>query len=188
MSVQTVQLFYALLCVLALIIVAGVLVMRAVGLVVPGVRAAFGSMSASIRPNALAVAALVALLATFGSLFFSEVAHYDPCKLCWFQRIAMYPLAVVLSIAAVRREWAVAPYVVVLATVGAVISGYHTALEWIPALDTGACGLGPSCTVVWFRELGFVSLPVLALSAFLLIVTLLTLPSTDGDADRRLVG
>ena len=71
-----------------------------------------------------------------------------------------------------------------LAAIGAVISTYHVALEWIPALDTGACGLGPSCSVVWFRVFGFISLPTLALIAFLSILTLLAMVSRDAD-DRE---
>ena len=114
------------------------------------------------------------MLATMGSLYFSEVAHFDPCKLCWYQRIAMYPLVVLLGIAAVRRDAGIGIYAKALAGIGALISTYHLALEWIPSLDTGACGTGPSCTVIWFREFGFISLPLLALTAFLLIITLLS--------------
>ena len=116
-----------------------------------------------------------------GSLYFSEVAHFDPCRLCWYQRIAMYPLAVILGIAAVRRDTGIRVYGMALAAIGAVIASYHVALEWIPALDTGACGLGPSCSVVWFRTFGFISLPTLALIAFLSILALLALVSTDPD-------
>ena len=63
------------------------------------------------------------------------------------------------------------------------ISTYHVALEWTPALDTGSCGVGPSCGVVWFRTFGFISLPLLALSAFLLIITLLSLPVRTDRSD-----
>ena len=86
----------------------------------------------------------------------------------------MYPLAVILGIATFRADGGIRIYGRVLAGIGAAIAAYHLALEWIPALDTGACGVGPACTLVWFRALGFVSLPFLALSAFLLIFTLLS--------------
>ena len=69
---------------------------------------------------------------------------------------------------AVRRPGAAA-----LAGIGAVIAGYHVALEWIPSLDTGACAVATPCTYVWFRAFGVFSLPTLALTAFLLIVLLL---------------
>jgi disulfide bond formation protein DsbB len=72
---------------------------------------------------------------------------------------------------------------VALAAVGATISAYHVALEWIPALDTGACAVSVPCTVVWFRAFGIFSLPTLALTAFLLIITLLLVRDPD-EADR----
>ena len=84
---------------------------------------------------------------------------------------------VILGIAAVRRDSGIRVYGMALAAIGAVIATYHVALEWIPALDTGACGLGPSCSVVWFRAFGFISLPTLALIAFLSILTLLAVGS-----------
>jgi disulfide bond formation protein DsbB len=126
---------------------------------------------------------VVAMLATVGSLYFSEIAHYDPCRLCWYQRIAMYPLVVILGIAAFRRDDGIRIYGRALAAIGAVIATYHLALEWIPSLDTGACGLGTPCTLVWFRALGFVSLPFLALSAFLLIFTLLSVRAPEAVTD-----
>ena len=120
------------------------------------------------------------MLATVGSLYFCKIAHYEPCRLCWFQRIAMYPLAVILGIATFRADRGIRIYGRVLAGIGAVVAASHLALERILALDTGALlGVGPACTLVWFRALGFVSLPLLALSAFLLIFTLL---SVRGDA------
>jgi disulfide bond formation protein DsbB len=96
----------------------------------------------------------------------------------------MYPLVVILGIAAVRRDAGIRAYGLALAAIGAALSAYHVVLEWIPALDTGACGLGPSCSVVWFRVFGYISLPTLALVAFLSILTLLAVVSRDaGDDD-----
>jgi hypothetical protein len=63
--------------------------------------------------------------------------------------------------------------------VGALISGYHVALEWIPSLDTGACSVAVPCTLVWFRAFGIFSLPTLALTAFLLILTLVLVRDPD---------
>jgi disulfide bond formation protein DsbB len=176
MSVQTVETFYAILAIVAFAIVAITVVARLFASVSASARDLLGAWTGALAPNALVIAAVVATLATVGSLYFSDVAKFEPCRLCWFQRIAMYPLALVLWIAVVRRDRGVVPYVLAPAVVGALISGYHLALEWIPALDTGACGTGPACTVVWFRTFGFISLPALALAAFLLIITLLTLP------------
>jgi disulfide bond formation protein DsbB len=81
-----------------------------------------------------------------------------------------------------------AVYAGALAAIGAVISLYHVALEWIPALDTGACDPDNPCTLVWFRVFGFISLPLLALAAFLLILTVLSIrprEADDGDPATR---
>ena len=188
MSPEIVELFYGILALLAVGAFATLLVIRLVAMASPAARGWYDAIGLFLRPNALSMAFLVALLATMGSLYFSEVAHFDPCRLCWFQRIAMYPLVVILGIAAVRRDGGVRVYGLALAAIGAVISTYHLALEWIPALDTGACGLGPSCSVVWFRVFGFLSLPALALIAFLSILSLLAMaphgPEDLGDLDR----
>jgi disulfide bond formation protein DsbB len=119
---------------------------------------------------------IVALLATLGSLYFSEIAHFEPCRLCWFQRIAMYPLVVILGIAAWKHDTAVRIYALPIAAIGAVIATYHYLLEWFPSIDAGVCTVGIPCSAVWFREFGFASIPFLAVTAFLLIITLLLIP------------
>ena len=183
MSVATVQLFYAMLAVVGIAAIFLVLGLRVATLGSERARAALDGLARTVEPNALGLAWVVAFLATAGSLFFSEVAHFEPCRLCWYQRIAMYPIVAILAVGASRRDRGSAVYAGVLAAVGAVIAAYHVALEWFPALDTGACAVGTPCTLIWFRELGFISLPTLALVAFGLILTILTLrPSAD---DRR---
>lgn len=177
MTPETVELFYAILALLAVGALATLMVIRSLATVSPAARGWDDAITLLLRPNALAMAFIIALLATTGSLFFSEVAHFEPCKLCWYQRTAMYPLVVILGIAAGRRDGGIRVYGLALAAIGAAISTYHVALEWIPALDTGACGLGPSCSVIWFRVFGFMSLPTLALIAFLSILVLLAMAS-----------
>jgi disulfide bond formation protein DsbB len=117
----------------------------------------------------------VALVATAGSLYFSEVAHLTPCSLCWYQRIAMYPLALVLGVGAVRADLAVWRYALPLAAVGLLIAGYHVALEWRPTLDVGVCSTGVPCSVRYFAAFGFVSIATMSAAAFLLILALLLL-------------
>ena len=185
MSTTTVELFYAILALLAFATVLVVVVVRTLAVGSATARGWYRDLAAMIEPNAMAMAFLVALLATVGSLYFSEIAHFEPCRLCWYQRIAMYPLVIILGLAIVRRDAQVGFYVRVLAAIGACVAAYHVALEWIPALDTGGCGLGPSCGVIWFRALGFVSLPTLALAAFLLIVTLLSVRRHDAAEPDR---
>jgi disulfide bond formation protein DsbB len=167
---ETVQLFVGLLSVAA---AAG-----AVSLVVLWVLAATGNdgaarLGSTISDSAVWLAWLVALAATVGSLYFSEVANFNPCRLCWFQRIAMYPLAVILLVGALRKDPGVRWYAVPLAAIGAAVSAWHSLIEWRPALDSGACEFqGPACTFVWFREFGL-SLANMALIGFLTILILL---------------
>ncbi len=171
MSTETAQVFFSLLAVLA-----GV---GAIALVVLALAAAAGNggaarAGAAIGEAGVWLAFLVALTATLGSLYFSEVADFIPCRLCWFQRIAMYPLAAILLVGAIRRDRGVRWYVAPLAAIGALISGYHYLIEWRPELDTGTCELfGPSCTAFWFREFGFITLAFMALVGFLTILALL---------------
>ena len=183
-GVSTVSLFYALLAVVATAVVIGLL-----GLAVAARRSTtagpwLDDIRSSLGSSALLAAFVVATLATIGSLYFSEVAHFEPCRLCWYQRIAMYPLVVILGIAAWRRDISVRRYAVPVSVIGALIATYHYAVEWLPWLDSGACSATTPCTIVWFRELGFISLPYLALSAFLLIAALLWLAGKADTGDR----
>ena len=109
--------------------------------------------------------------AMVGSLYFSEVANYAPCKLCWYQRIAMYSIAIITFVAALRRDRKIAPYTIVLAAVGLVVSTYHYLLEWYPTLETSVCSLDTPCTTIWFREFGFVTLCFMAGSAFIFVIS-----------------
>ena len=132
-----------------------------------------------VRPARLWLAWLVAAVSMAGSLYFSENANFAPCKLCWFQRIAMYPLALLLLIAAVRRDKQFRRYAVPLAAIGALISSYHYLIEWRPSLSTGSCDITVSCTAPWFRQFGFVSLALMALCGFAAIISLLTIGEAD---------
>jgi disulfide bond formation protein DsbB len=183
-GVSTVSLFYALLALVANAIVIGLLALAVSARRSPPARRSLDGLRLSLGPGALLAAFVVAALATIGSLYFSEVAHFEPCRLCWYQRIAMYPLVVILGIAAWRRDAGVRRYAVPVAVIGALVASYHYALEWLPWLDAGVCSASTPCSIVWFREFGFVSLPYLALSAFLLIVVLLWLAGEASPADR----
>ncbi len=138
--------------------------------------------------NSLWLAFLVAATCTLGSLYFSEIAEYAPCKLCWFQRTAMYPLSAILLVAAIRKEHLIRWYVLVISLVGLPIALYHYLIEWRPDLDSGTCDLfGPSCTDVWFKEFGFVTLPLMAAVGFLTILALLfaPIPATLEESDTE---
>ena len=126
-----------------------------------------------VGPGALWLAAVVAGVATAGSLYFSEVAGFVPCALCWYQRIAMYPLVLLLGIAALRHDVGVRRYVGPIAAIGALISIYHIGVERLPGLPTGSCSLAAPCDLIWVERFGFITIPVMALAGFLAILTLL---------------
>ena len=179
MSPLTVQLFFGILALAAFVAVVVLNILRLAARAGGGARAAYERTADAIEPNAAGLAWGVAVLATTGSLYFSEVAGYEPCLLCWYQRIAMYPQVVILAIAAARREVTGRVYAAALSGIGALIASYHVLLEWFPALDSGACDPDNPCTLIWFRVFGIISLPTLALAAFLLILTLLTIRTGD---------
>ena len=90
--------------------------------------------------KAIWLAWIVATVCTIGSLIYSEVIHFEPCRLCWFQRIAMYPMAVILLIGAIRRDYAVKYYALPLAFLGLATSTYHYLIQVFPSLEGGSCG------------------------------------------------
>ena len=127
-----------------------------------------------------AVTLVLAGGAMAGSLYFSEVANYIPCRLCWFQRIAMYPLAVIGFIGLIRRDPGARWYALPIAAVGACVSAWHYLIEWRPGLDSGACSAsGPACSDIWFRSYGFVTLAFMALVGFVAVVVVSLIPGED---------
>lgn len=123
------------------------------------------------RASFLYIALLVALSAMLGSLYFSEIAGYNPCPLCWWQRICLYPLVLILATGILRREPATPYFVLPLALSGLGISIYHNLLYWriIPEA-IAPCRLGVSCTTKYIEWFGFITIPLLAFLAFLTIV------------------
>ena len=120
--------------------------------------------------NALLSMWTVSLIATLGSLYFSEVQLYEPCKFCWFQRILMYPLVLILGIAYIQRNVKIAVTSAVFSVIGACIALYHYGIQKVPVLHDNAasCGRVP-CTGQYINWFGFVTIPFLSLTAFLII-------------------
>lgn len=116
----------------------------------------------------LYLAWIIALIATAGSLFFSEVMQLPPCVLCWYQRIAMYPLVFIIGVGIIKRDSGMKYYALPLALTGLAISVYHNLLYYglIPESIT-PCAEGVSCTSRQIEWLGFITIPLLALSAFI---------------------
>ena len=123
-----------------------------------------------VRASGLWIICMITTGAMVGSLYFSENVGFAPCKLCWYQRIAMYSIAIISFVAALRNDKNIARYTIVLAPLGLVVSTYHYLLEWFPTLETSVCSLDVPCTAVWFRELGFVTLCFMAGCAFITVI------------------
>lgn len=167
--------FLAILAVCAQAALAGAVVLAAGAPFSPRLRRVADGARRALSGAELTLACFVAAVATAGSLYFSEYANFTPCVLCWYQRVAMYPLVPLLALAAFARRPDVAWIVLPLPLIGAAIAVYHYQLEWFPKQDEPFCSQGVPCSVRWFLEFGYISLPLLALTAFLLIALLLTM-------------
>jgi len=124
-----------------------------------------------VGKRAVLFAFVVSLFATVGSLMYSEVAGYEPCKLCWFQRIFMFPQVIILGTALWKKRADVLTYGFVLSSIGICISTYHYLVQrgFLPSPPCAAIG-GPSCDKVYTFTFGYITIPVMALSAFALII------------------
>jgi disulfide bond formation protein DsbB len=128
------------------------------------------------REYAIYMAWIVAITATACSLYLSEILHFEPCRLCWFQRIFMYPQVILLGIAAYRNDRSIIPYVLPLSIIGGCISIYHYSEQMIPALARAIpCQVGVPCSTKQFAWFGFITIPLMALIAFILITVFLWL-------------
>jgi Disulfide bond formation protein DsbB len=147
-----------------------------VAALIPGGRGLSSRMVTTVGPLARPLALVVAVTATAGSLYYSEIAGFLPCELCWYQRIVMYPLTAILAVGVLRRDrtvfWYAAPFVVV----GAPLALYHWLVERVPSFsESSSCSVFVPCAVPYFEELGYVTLAFMSMSAFLLIGALLVL-------------
>jgi disulfide bond formation protein DsbB len=152
----------------------------------PSARQRWARFRDGISPFALQIAWIVAVLATFGSLFLQFFEGLDPCLFCWFQRICMYPLSLLLGIAAFRGDIQVAKrYFIGLSLVGAGLAIYHYQLEHVPN-EVSVCGTALNdvpCNIAVINIFGFITVPFLSMAAFLLITTLLVVARGHGDED-----
>jgi disulfide bond formation protein DsbB len=131
-------------------------------------------MTRFFRDFGLYAAWLVAIVATAGSLYFSEVRLFVPCTLCWYQRIMMYPLVILLGVASYRQDRKVVVYALPLAVIGGAFSLFHYLEQKVPGFSAPTlCRVGVPCNQEYINWLGFITIPFLALVAFVLISVLL---------------
>lgn len=135
----------------------------------------------SMQSYLLYAAWLVSVIATLGSLYFSEIRGFIPCELCWYQRILMYPLTIILGIAAYQNDTRIKKYVLPLTIIGGSISLYHYLVQKVPGFGGfSPCVQGVPCNMQYINWLGFITIPFLALIAFILItISLLLIRTRD---------
>lgn len=155
------------------LLAAGAAVALFVTWAVPAGRRRLARELAGQERTILAVACLAAAVATGGSLYYSEVVGFVPCLLCWYQRIAMYPLVLVLGVGAITADGRAWRYGLPLSVVGLGIAAYHVMIQFRPAIGSGMCSADVPCTARYVSEFGFVSIPVMSGSGFLLMTVLL---------------
>ncbi|MCU5380468.1 disulfide oxidoreductase [Bacillus cereus] len=132
------------------------------------------------RNYTLYFAWIVSMIATLGSLFFSEILRFIPCELCWYQRIMMYPLCIILGIATFYNEKNLKKYVLPISIIGGSISLYHYAIQKIPGVsEINPCVQGVPCNVDYINWLGFITIPFLALIAFSFITLFMVLTRSN---------
>ena len=124
----------------------------------------------TLKANLVYLAWFQALIATLGSLFFSEIMQLTPCVLCWYQRITMYPLLLILTVGILLRDQRLRFYVLPLSLIGLAIAVYHNLLYYnvIPE-SIAPCTAGVSCTTRQIEWFGFITIPLMALTAFTII-------------------
>jgi disulfide bond formation protein DsbB len=126
-----------------------------------------------LSKNSIVVSLIVASTATLGSLFYSDVLGYAPCKLCWYQRIFMYPQMVLFFVAYVRKETHIFAYGMILSVIGAVIAMYHYLLQINIVSEIVPCstvGYSVSCSDNFGLQYGYITIPMMALTAFILLI------------------
>lgn len=178
------RLLFALLALAANAATIGIVAVAIAGRFGPGGAALSDRVFGAFRGLELWLAFGVAATATLGSLYLSEIAHLIPCTFCWYQRIAMYPLVILLGIAAWRTDHGIRIYAATLAVVGGAIAAYHRLVQYFPDLGGSTCSTGVPCTAAYFTEFGFVTIPYMAVSGFLLILALLWMDRANSPASR----
>ncbi|MGH3049432.1 MAG: disulfide bond formation protein B, partial [Gaiellaceae bacterium] len=167
-------------------VVAGLLLLLG-ALALAGARGPLDAVRGWLWGYELWIAFLVAAVGTGGSLFFSQVVGFTPCEMCWFQRICMYPLSILLLFLAFHGDNRAARYLFVFPLVGGCVSVYHLLEQNGVVKQTLQCSLSApgGCATKWINEFGYITIPTLALTGFVLLIEflVLSLAGSAGEAD-----
>lgn len=120
--------------------------------------------------NILYIALLQAIVATLSSLYLSEVLHWNPCILCWYQRILMYPLVILIAVGILRKDKNLPFYILPMSVLGGLIALFHFLLQKGVIMEAVApCSFGVSCLTKYTEWFGFITVPFLSMVAFAVI-------------------
>lgn len=158
----------SILTVIGHILSVGIIICLIICLLSPKKKTVFHAVIKFFGQNSLPFSLIVASFATAASLFLSEIALFIPCKMCWLQRIFMYPQVVVAGVAIFTNE-RVEKYLLPLSVMGILISSYHIAMQLFPNLLECSEEVA-KCSAIQFAEFGYVTIPIMAFTAFLLII------------------
>ncbi len=124
-----------------------------------------------IKKNIIYIILIQVTLAILGSLYYSDIKGYEPCVLCWYQRICMYSLFPIIIIAKLRKEKKIYQYIIPISILGLIIAIYHNLL-YIGVIKNEFCTAGISCTSKYVEYFGFLTIPMMSLISFIIIITL----------------
>ena len=139
-----------------------------------------------INANIVLLCFVVALSATLGSLFFSEVMEFVPCSMCWYQRIFMYPLVLIFLLNLLYPDDKLFKYSMPVVLVGFFFAVYHNLLMFkiIPE-SVVPCVQGVPCSTVYLNWLGFITIPLLSLVAYTTILVLLLVGNKGSQKNEK---
>jgi len=122
-----------------------------------------------LRTYGFVFALIVVIFATFGSLYFSEIAGFAPCTLCWYQRIFMYPQLLLITLALIKKDRSIAPYLFSLTGIGLLVALYQLLLPYLPFNTVSCSTTAVSCTIEYVSYFGFITIPLMSFISFVLV-------------------
>ncbi len=127
-------------------------------------------MKVFFSKNIVYIAWVQSLAAMLTSLYYSEIKHFTPCVLCWYQRILMYPLVLLIAVGILRKDKHLYQYILPMSVLGMLVAFYHILLQnGVLPESIAPCTIGASCTVKYTGYFGFITIPVLSFTAFAVI-------------------
>lgn len=125
-----------------------------------------------VGKNFLLLSFIISVVATLGSLFYSEILGYSPCKLCWYQRILMYPQVLFFGIALFKKDRSILNYVLPLSVIGFFVAGFHYFLQMSKNISFSCevVGYSAACSEKFLLHLGYITIPMMAFTAFALLI------------------